>query len=65
METMRAARLVEPGRMECEEVAVPVPGEGQVLVKTEMASICGSDLHVVFENMFRQELPAPPRLPWP
>lgn len=63
METMRAARLVEPGRMECEEVAVPEPGEGQVLVKTEMASICGSDLHVVFENMFRQELPAPPGYP--
>ena len=63
METMRAARMVAPGRMECEAVALPEPEEGQVLVKTEMASICGSDLHVVFENMFRQELPAHPGYP--
>jgi len=47
MEKMRATRMVEVGRMECEEIEIPPLAEGQVRVKSEMASICGSDLHVV------------------
>lgn len=47
MDTMRAARMVEVGRMECEEIEIPPLSEGQLLVKSEMASICGSDLHIV------------------
>ncbi len=47
MEMMRAARMVEIGRMECEEIEVPPLGDGQVMVKSHMGSICGSDLHVV------------------
>ena len=37
----------------CDEVADPVPGKGEVLVKTLACGICGSDLHAVhsFENM--------------
>lgn len=45
---MRAARLVEPGKMVCEQTGVPEPKDGEVLVKSELAAICGSDLHVVF-----------------
>jgi L-iditol 2-dehydrogenase len=41
---MRAARLVEPGRFEFVELPRPVPREGQVLVRVEAVSICGSDL---------------------
>ncbi len=47
MEMMRAARMVEVGRMECEEIEIPPLADGQVMLKSEMASICGSDLHVV------------------
>ena len=44
---MRAGRMVEIGRMECEEIEIASIGDGQVLIRSEMASICGSDLHVV------------------
>ena len=37
----RGTRLVE------DDVADPVPGEGQVLVKTLVCGICGSDLHAL------------------
>ncbi len=35
------------GDIRCVEATTPEPGEGQVLVKTHAASICGSDLHAV------------------
>jgi len=49
---MRAARLIEPGRMEIIEVPEPVPGPGDLLVRVEACGICGSDRH-----MFRGEYP--------
>jgi len=48
MDSMRAARLVEPGKMACEDTALLEPAAGQVVVKNHMAAICGSDLHQVF-----------------
>ena len=47
MSKMRAARLVEIGRMDCEEIEMGPLEPGNVRVQTEMASICGSDLHRV------------------
>jgi threonine dehydrogenase-like Zn-dependent dehydrogenase len=41
---MHAWRLVEAGRFEPVEVPRPVAGEGEVLVRAEAMSICGSDL---------------------
>ena len=38
------------GQMVCEEAPIPDIGPGQVLVHTEMASICGSDLHIVLRG---------------
>lgn len=43
----RAAQLVAPGRMAFVEAPVEVPREGDLLVRSRYASICGSDLHVV------------------
>lgn len=63
METMRAGRLVERGRMECEEVARPEPEDGHLLVRSDMASICGSDLHNIFDSLFGTDLPAKPGYP--
>lgn len=60
---MRAAQLVEPGRLEIVEAPVPEPGTGQALVAASRASICGSDLHIVFDNYFGGELPAAPGYP--
>jgi len=45
---MKAARWVGLGRVVCEDVPVPPVADGQVLVRTAYASICGSDLHSVF-----------------
>jgi threonine dehydrogenase-like Zn-dependent dehydrogenase len=57
---MRAGRMVEVGRFECEAAPIPEIDDGQVLVRSEMASICGSDLHVVCMGAgIGWELPAP------
>lgn len=46
--TMKAVRFLEPGRPPVvEEVPVPAPGPGQVLVKIGGAGVCHSDLHVL------------------
>ena len=47
---MKAARWVGMGRMECDDVPVPSVADGEILVRTGYASICGSDLHAVFLN---------------
>ena len=46
--TMRASRVSALGKVVCEETPVKPPGEGELLVRTRMAAICGSDLHKVF-----------------
>ena len=51
MEKMRAAIIVEKGKMECTTAPVRSPEEGQVLMRNQFASICGSDLHIVHMGM--------------
>ncbi len=41
---MRAVLLAEPGRIEVVTRDVPTPGAGEVLIRAEATSICGSDL---------------------
>jgi threonine dehydrogenase-like Zn-dependent dehydrogenase len=48
MQKMKAARLVAAGKIVCEQATAPEPKDGEVLVKSELAAICGSDLHVVY-----------------
>src|SRR5688572_1704727 len=47
----RAAQLVELGRVECVEAEVEPLREGDVLVRSRYASICGSDLHIVYDGV--------------
>ena len=47
----RAAQLVELGRVECVEAEVEPLRDGDVLVRTRYASICGSDLHIVYDGI--------------
>jgi L-iditol 2-dehydrogenase len=42
---MRAAVLIEPGRIEMQERPVPTPGPGDVLVRVSSVGVCGSDTH--------------------
>ena len=59
MEKMRAARYLEKGRIVCERIPVPPLGDGEVLVRMELAAICGSDLHVVYDDMSSLPQPCP------
>lgn len=45
---MKAARWVAVGRVVCEEATLPSAADGEILLRTAYASICGSDLHSVF-----------------
>ncbi len=44
--TMRAAVTTEWNQMAVQELAVPEPEPGQVRIRTILAGICGSDLHI-------------------
>ena len=63
MANMRAARLVEYGKMVVEETPLFEPEEGQVVVKNDMAAICGSDLHQVYFGTYKIKFPGEPG--WP
>lgn len=56
---MRAAILQGPRRWRVSEVEDPVPGPGELLIRTEIAAICGSDVHLVGENQEPQRPGAP------
>jgi L-iditol 2-dehydrogenase len=47
---MRAAVLVEPGRIDIQERAVPETGPGDVLVRVTSVGVCGSDAHYYREG---------------
>jgi len=51
---MKAARLVGPRQFEILDVDTPTPKEGEVLVRLEYASICGSDL-LTYDRVFPEE----------
>jgi L-iditol 2-dehydrogenase len=47
---MQAAVLVETGRIEVEERAVPSPAQGDVLIRVSKVGVCGSDTHYYREG---------------
>jgi threonine 3-dehydrogenase len=51
-----------PG-IELREVPVPTPGPGQVLVRVQAASVCGTDLHIFEWNPWAQGRIRPPLIP--
>ena len=60
---MKAALAVAIGKIECVDAPRPVATNGDLLIKTDMASICGSDLHMVGLGWGIDEWPAPPGHP--
>jgi L-iditol 2-dehydrogenase len=54
---MKAARLTSPRRFEFVEVETPKPLEGEVLIRTERLSICGSDLRHYDRVLPEEEYP--------
>jgi D-arabinitol dehydrogenase (NADP+) len=46
MNTMKAVVYDHPGKFAVREVAVPEPGPGEVLIRIQVAGVCGTDLHL-------------------
>ncbi len=62
VETMRAAVVTEFGApLEITEIALPVPGYGEALVKLETSGVCHTDLHAAHGDW--PVKPAPPFIP--
>ncbi|HXX90296.1 MAG TPA: alcohol dehydrogenase catalytic domain-containing protein [Acidimicrobiales bacterium] len=55
-EVMLAAVYRAPGRIEVEEVPVPRPGPGEVLVEVGHCGVCGSDVHLMVEGWGRADM---------
>ena len=61
MQTMRALRKLAPERgLELVETAVPEPGDDEVLVAVEAASVCGTDLHIYRWDAWSRQRIVPP-----
>lgn len=59
MTKMLAAVATAIGQIHCEEINIPNPTPGKVLVHTRLASICGSDLHIVYMGWNADAFPLP------
>ncbi|WP_348648617.1 alcohol dehydrogenase catalytic domain-containing protein [Rhizobium sp. RHZ01] len=58
--TMTAAVLVEPGKFEVKQVAIPRIGPNDVLVKVSQIGICGTDIHMFHGRYAADALPLIP-----
>src|ERR1041384_4325998 len=55
---MRAMVLGAPGeKLSLEEVAIPDPGPGQLLLRVRACGVCRTDLHIVDGELDRPKLP--------
>lgn len=54
---MKAARYIAPGQIAVEEAAMPEPPRGGLLLRMEIAAVCGSDLHYCADS-------PPESFPW-
>ncbi len=59
MTTMLAAQATGLKQLRCDELPIPEMEPGMTLVKTRLASLCGSDLHIVYMGWNAYEFPLP------
>ena len=50
MKTMKAAYLPGNSTVELREVPIPLPGYGEVLLRVEASTICGSDIRCIYHE---------------
>jgi 2-desacetyl-2-hydroxyethyl bacteriochlorophyllide A dehydrogenase len=53
---MKAAVFHEPFKISTEEVEMPEPGDGEILLNVKACGICGSDLHMYKLDLFTEKL---------
>ena len=53
---MKAARLSAPQTLEFFEMDAPEPSEGEILLKVQAVSICGSDTHMFYDQVLPEEM---------
>ena len=59
MNEMPAALSTGLGEWRCDTIDIPQMEPGKVLIKTNLASICGSDLHITYMGWNVHEFPLP------
>ncbi len=60
-ETMKALRVHGPGRgLSADDVPVPVPGDGEVLLRVLACGVCRTDLHVLDSELPNLRYPVTP-----
>jgi 2-desacetyl-2-hydroxyethyl bacteriochlorophyllide A dehydrogenase len=61
---MKAARLSAPQTIEFFEMNAPKPAEGEILLKVQAVSVCGSDTHMFYDQVLPEEMyPSRPGAP--
>lgn len=56
-QSMQAARIHGDGKLVIDEIPVPQPGPGEILVRVHRCGVCGTDLHIVRGNFPAPNLP--------
>jgi L-iditol 2-dehydrogenase len=57
---MRAIRLYGPRTLQIDDVPVPDPGAGEVLVRVTAVGLCGSDVHYYCDGHIGESVPSAP-----
>jgi L-iditol 2-dehydrogenase len=57
---MRAIRLYGPRTLQIDDVPVPDPGPGEVLVRVTAVGLCGSDVHYYCDGHIGESVPSAP-----
>ena len=61
---MKAARLVAPQKFDFVELEDPIPNDGEVKIRVEATSVCGSDIHGIYHaEVPEEEYPLTPGVP--
>ncbi|MFP6569831.1 MAG: zinc-binding dehydrogenase [Dehalococcoidia bacterium] len=53
---MRAARMSAPQTIEFFEMDTPKPADGEILLKVQQVSVCGSDTHMFYDQVLPEEM---------
>jgi threonine dehydrogenase-like Zn-dependent dehydrogenase len=62
-ETMTGAYLPGNRQVDLQQIPVPVPGHGEVLVRFKASTICGSDLRAIYHERPRSDRRRPQHRP--